>query len=77
MEKPNKKIYRSSASYLKYTGLVFQMLAVIILFTLGGVKLDEWISLSFPVFTLVLSFTGVCLGVYIGIKDFIKKKHKK
>jgi hypothetical protein len=31
-----KKIYRTSSNYLKYTAVVFQMLAVIVLFTLGG-----------------------------------------
>lgn len=72
-----KKIYRSSSNYLKYTAVVFQMLAVIVLFTFGGVKLDEWTALSFPVFTIVLSFTGVCLGIYLGIKDFFKKNNKK
>ncbi|HOS15824.1 MAG TPA: AtpZ/AtpI family protein [Bacteroidales bacterium] len=72
-----KKIYRTSSNYLKYTAVVFQMLAVIVLFTLGGVKLDELTALSFPLFTLVLSFTGVCLGIYLGIKDFFKKNNKK
>lgn len=76
MDKKNK-LHESSSEYLKYTGLAFQMLAVILLFVVGGIKLDEYLHMSFPVFTLVLSLTGVILGTYVGIKDFLKKKNKK
>jgi F0F1-type ATP synthase assembly protein I len=53
------------------------MLAVILLFVIGGIKLDEYLHMSFPVFTVVLSLTGVILGTYVGVKDFLKKKTKK
>ena len=56
--------------------MAFQMLAIILLFTFGGIK---WINASFefPIFTVVLSLTGVILGIYVGVKDFFKKKPKK
>jgi len=76
MDKKNK-LHESSSAYLKYTGLAFQMLAVILLFVIGGIKLDEYLQLTFPIFTLVLSLTGVILGTYVGVKDFLKKKNKK
>ncbi|MBP7102268.1 MAG: AtpZ/AtpI family protein [Bacteroidales bacterium] len=76
MDKKNK-LHESSSDYLKYTGLAFQMLAVILLFVIGGIKLDEYLHMSFPVFTVVLSLTGVILGTYVGVKDFLKKKTKK
>ena len=41
--------------------------------TYGGVKLDEWLGLKFPIFTLVLAMASVFLAIYIFIKDFIKK----
>lgn len=41
--------------------------------TYGGVKLDEWLGLKFPIFTLVLAMVSVFLAIYIFIKDFIKK----
>lgn len=68
------KFHESSTSYLKYTGMAFQMLAVIIIFVFGGIKLDEYLHTKFPFFTLGLSLIGVILGIYVGIKDFVKKK---
>ncbi|HOF16049.1 MAG TPA: AtpZ/AtpI family protein [Bacteroidales bacterium] len=72
-----EKFQKMSSSYLKYTGMAFQMLAIILLFTFGGIKLDKCLVLSFPIFTVVLSLTGVILGIYVGVKDFFKKKPKK
>lgn len=56
----------------KYTGLAFQMIAVILVLTWGGIKLDKLIGLSTPVFTIILSLLGVFAGIYIAVKDFIK-----
>ncbi len=72
-----KKIQNASTSYLKYTGMAFQMLAIILLFTFGGIKLDKWVPLTFPLFTISFSLIGVIFGIYVGVKDFFKKKSKK
>jgi len=65
----------NSNSALKYSGMAFQMLACILLGFWGGMKLDEFLGLKkVPVFTLVLGLLGVVLGIYISIKDFLKKK---
>lgn len=72
-----KKIQDSGTSYLKYTGAAFQMLAIILIFTFGGVKLDTLVPLKIPLFTIFLSLTGVILGIYVWVKDFFKKKDKK
>jgi hypothetical protein len=48
-------------SYLKYTGLAFQMVGTIGLAMWGGYSLDQWLELQFPVFLLsftLLSLTG-------------------
>ena len=45
-------------SYLKYSGLAFQLLAAIGLFGWLGYKLDQYLSLKFPVFMLLLGFLG-------------------
>jgi len=49
------------------------MLVIIAAMTWGGVKLDEVLGLSTPVFTIVLSLLGVFAGIYTAIKDFIKR----
>lgn len=41
--------------------------------TYGGVQLDKWLGLKFPIFTLALAMASVFLAIYIFIKDFIKK----
>jgi F0F1-type ATP synthase assembly protein I len=56
----------------KYSGLAFQMIAIIAVMTWGGVKLDKVLGLSTPVFTIILSLLGVFAGIYTAIKDFLK-----
>lgn len=76
LNQPEKKSRpTNSNSALKYSGMAFQMLACILLGFLGGMKLDEFLGLKkVPVFTLVLGLLGVFVGIYISIKDFLKKK---
>jgi F0F1-type ATP synthase assembly protein I len=50
--------------YGRYTGLAFQMLAVIGVFTFIGYKLDRWLELSYPIFTIVLIFLSVIASLY-------------
>lgn len=55
--------------------MAFQIGACIILGFWGGMKLDAYLGLvKVPVFTLVLGLLGVVVGIYISIKDFLKKK---
>ncbi|NLJ82199.1 MAG: AtpZ/AtpI family protein [Bacteroidales bacterium] len=72
-----KKIQASGASYLKYAGIAIQMLVIILLFTYGGIKLDKYVSLNIPIFTVLFSLIGVVLGIYTSVKDFFKKNSKK
>ena len=59
-------------NFAKYSSIAFQMMVTIVLFSLGGFKLDEWLKTKFPIFTLMLSLIGVFAGIYYAIKDFIK-----
>lgn len=58
--------------YAKYSNMAFQMLAIILLGTWGGVKLDEFVSWKFPIFTILLALVSVSLAIYISIKDLLK-----
>jgi len=69
---PEKKPVNSA---LKYTGLGFQMLAIISISVFLGIKLDQWLHTP-QIFTIVLSLVGVVGGIYLAIKDFIKPKKK-
>lgn len=59
-------------SFLKYSGMVIQMAAVIGLFSFSGVKLDKKLNSSNQLFTIVLSLIGIAAALYLTLKDFIK-----
>ncbi len=69
-----KKPQNSLNSYAKYSSIAVQMLVIIGIGVGGGVLLDKWIGIKFPIFTILLSFFSVGTAIYISIKDFIKKK---
>jgi hypothetical protein len=49
------------------------MVAVVVLFVLGGVKLDAlWKAMDFPLATLVGAIVGVVLALYYSLKDLTK-----
>jgi hypothetical protein len=60
-------------NYAKYSSMGIQMGAIITGGVLGGIQLDKWLQLKFPVFTLVLTLLSVFLAMYYFIKDILKK----
>lgn len=76
-QKNRKKTEKSPLSkglydFGKYSGLAFQMLAIIGVMTWCGIKLDKILGLANPVFTVILSLLGVFAGIYTAVRDFIK-----
>lgn len=69
---PKKLENKGLGDFARYSGMAFQMVAVILLATLGGRELDKLAHFSRPVFTIVLSLIGVFAAIYIVVKDFIK-----
>lgn len=61
-------------AYARYSSMAFQTGIVVGLFTWGGYELDDWLNTSFPVFLTIGLFIGLAGGIYLSIKDFIKKK---
>ena len=70
--KPSEPQRQRYNAYVKYSAIAFQMLTAILLFTWSGVELDKWLETA-PAFTATLSLIGVIAGIYLAIKDFIKK----
>ena len=60
--------------YARYSAMGFQMAAIIFVATWAGVKLDDYLSLKIPVFTLTFSILSVVLSMYYFIKGFLPKK---
>jgi len=61
------------SKYAYYSGLGFQMIAIIGVFTYLGFKLDEWMLSQKPIYTAVLSLLGVCISLYSVIRSVNKK----
>ena len=74
--KPNKPKSSPSQlnSFARYSGLAFQMIAIILVGVFGGIKLDEIVKWEFPVFTLVLTLVSVIASMYYAVKDLIRFK---
>ncbi len=73
-EKRNRRVQRQKQidAYVKYSGLAFQMAALILLgYWLGG-KLDKLLGLSFPAFTILLILVFLSLSFYSLIKSLPK-----
>jgi F0F1-type ATP synthase assembly protein I len=52
--------------------MAFQMIAIILIMTWIGIKLDKVFDLK-QVFTIIFSLLGVFGGIYVSLKDFIHK----
>jgi len=70
MEQPKKEKNKLKA-YAKYSNIAFQMIAIILIGTFGGLKLDEFLNWGIPVFTILFSILSVFIAIYISIKDVL------
>lgn len=57
--------------YAKYSGLAFQLIAVILIFYWVGSRLDARAGNEKAVYTALMSLIGVFAGLYLSLKDFI------
>lgn len=58
--------------YAKFSAIGFQMIAIILAGLFGGMKLDGYITLEFPVFTLTLTMLGLVIALYLLFKQALK-----
>jgi hypothetical protein len=56
-------------SYLKYTGIGFQMIAIIGIFAFGGYKIDQAAHHTTQWVTAMLSLAGVFIAMYTVYKS--------
>lgn len=71
MAKKNRS--KLSKENIRYVGLGFEILAVMLLFVGGGYALDQWQETSKPWFTLALSLLGSAFVIYLIIRTTYKK----
>ena len=64
---------KSPGSFIKYSSLAFQMIGVLLVFTLLGIKADEYLKFKTPWVTILLILFALAGVMYKLIKDFAKK----
>lgn len=62
---PNKKKLSQYNSYLKYSGLGFQLLVTLGVAGWLGYKLDQYLSLTFPAFMLLFGLLALTGSIYL------------
>jgi len=72
-EKKESKGREGLDAYSRYSTIAIQMVVIIIITSLGGVKLDKWIGTEL-VFTIILSLLGVAAAMWLVIKEAIRQK---
>ena len=65
---------KPSVNFMKYASMGTQIVVTILIGVVAEIKLDSWLGLKFPVFTVVLSLVSVVAGMYLAVKDLLKKK---
>lgn len=66
-QKPLKE--KGFNSYARFTGIVFQMIAIIVIGTFIGLKLDEKFPNENNWFTIGFAFSAVVLSVIVVIRN--------
>jgi F0F1-type ATP synthase assembly protein I len=61
------------SAYSRYTTIAIQMVVIIVVASLGGVKLDKLADTK-PLFTIILSLLGVAAAMWLIIKDALRNK---
>ena len=69
-KKSSTNASQQAQSYAKYSGMAFQMGAVILFGTLLGQWLDKKLQTE-PYLTIILALFSIFAALYIALKDFI------
>ena len=69
---PGRQGRKPLNDYAKYSTIGFQMIAIILAGLFGGIKLDEYLVLEFPVFTLTFTIFGLVTALYLLFKQALK-----
>ncbi len=71
--KPDTPSRSGVQTYLKYSGLAFQLLAAVGLAAWGGIKLDEYFDNRFPFITLLLVVLALVGSMFLLIRQLPKE----
>ena len=63
--------------YAYFSGVGFQMLAIIGVFTYIGYRIDQSREAETPVWTALFAFAGVCISMYTVIRAVTRSNREK
>ena len=75
-EKPEEKVRKHSNEYLKYSGMAFEMFAIMGIFVFVGTKLDERLQNEKGWFTILGAILGTIVALVYTLRDFLFNKEK-
>lgn len=61
---PLKRTKQQLNNYGRYSGIAFQMVAIIGVFSYAGYLLDSWFSTKDPLFTAFMALAGIAIAIY-------------
>lgn len=70
---PKKRSQDQFKTYVKYSGLAFQMIAVLGVAVWGGMKLDEKMGNGFPLFTIIFALLAFAGSLIVTIRGLPKE----
>lgn len=76
LQKPLKK-KRSLRNYTRFSGIAFQMMAIIGGGTYSGVYLDKKFPNKHGIYTIILSLASVLIALYFVIRQIIKMSNRE
>ncbi len=71
--KPNLPNKQPDSAFLRFSGMAFTMAGAIGLCVFLGYKVDEWLENTVPWGIVAGAIVGVSTGVYLAIKDLLRK----
>ena len=73
MTEPESERTNYLKEYSKYSSLIFQMIAIASVGIFGGIELDKWLKMKFPVFTISLTLLMTLLALIHFFRTLVKK----
>ncbi|WP_291871524.1 AtpZ/AtpI family protein [Maribacter sp.] len=73
----NQNSKKQLNSYIKFSGVAFQMIAIICVFSYFGIWLDEKFPNNYSAYTIIFSLIGVISAMYLVIKQVMSMNKDK
>ncbi len=77
MKNPKRLPTKALGKYAYFSGVGFQMLAIIGVFTYIGYRIDKSRDAETPIWTALFALAGVCISMYTVIRAVTRNNRKQ